>query len=135
MSARDEELAREWFEKAEHDLLTADIMLAAATVPTDIVCFHCQQAAEKYLKGFLTWHALAFAKTHDVGDLVVLCASVDPRLNSLQQLGNTLTDYAVDTRYPGMPHSDPTIQDARAASEAAREIRLAVRQSLGLSIT
>ncbi len=53
MSARDEQLAREWFGKAERDLLTADTMLGVSPAPTDVVCFHCQQAAEKYLKGFL----------------------------------------------------------------------------------
>ena len=50
MSARDEQLAREWFDKAERDLLTAETMLAVSPAPTDVVCFHCQQTAEKYLR-------------------------------------------------------------------------------------
>ena len=36
MSARDEELARAWFDKAERDLLTVDIMLGVAPPPTDL---------------------------------------------------------------------------------------------------
>jgi hypothetical protein len=39
------ELARQWVEKARNDLLCADNNLAAAKIPYDAVCFHCQQAA------------------------------------------------------------------------------------------
>lgn len=70
MSARDEQLAREWFEKAERDLLTAETMLSVVQPPTDVVCFHCQQAAEKHLKGLLTWHGTPPTRTHDLGDLL-----------------------------------------------------------------
>ena len=73
MSARDEQLAREWFGKAEHDLLTVDTMLSVAIVPTDIVCFHCQQVAEKYLKGFLAWHGTPFSRTHDLVEMLTSC--------------------------------------------------------------
>jgi HEPN domain-containing protein len=53
MSASDEALARKRFEKAEHDLLNVRNDLVATDIPTDTVCFHCHQAAEKYFKGFL----------------------------------------------------------------------------------
>lgn len=132
MSARDEQLAREWFDKAERDLLTADTMATIVPAPTDVVCFHCQQAAEKYLKGFLAWHATPPAKTHDLADLLAQCCIFDPRLVSLQGLAILLTDYAVDARYPVLPHSDPTEPETRAARDAAREIRFAVRTALGL---
>jgi len=42
------EKAAAWIRKAESDLLAADNNLAAANIPFDVVCFHCQQAAEKY---------------------------------------------------------------------------------------
>lgn len=44
------EVARQWIAKARNDLLNADNNLASKHVPTDTVCFHCQQAAEKLLK-------------------------------------------------------------------------------------
>lgn len=44
------ELARQWVAKARNDLLDADSNLAAGRIPTDTVCLHCQQAAEKLLK-------------------------------------------------------------------------------------
>jgi HEPN domain-containing protein len=132
MSARDEELARAWFDKADRDLLTTDIMVGTAPPPTDIVCFHCQQVAEKYLKGFLAWYGIPLIKTHDLADLLAQCCVVEPRLASLQSLAVLLTDYAVDVRYPGLPQSEPGSQETSAARDAAREIRFAVRTALGL---
>jgi hypothetical protein len=40
------EIARLWVSKARNDLLDADNNLASVKIPTDTVCFHCQQAAE-----------------------------------------------------------------------------------------
>ena len=40
--------------------------------------FHSQQAAEKAIKGFLTFHQIAFRKTHNLTDLGSQCASGDP---------------------------------------------------------
>ena len=39
-----------WFDKADHDLLAVDQLTAAPTVLWDIVAYHAQQGAEKYLK-------------------------------------------------------------------------------------
>jgi len=44
------ELVKEWIHKAENDLLDAENNLRCPQIPTDTVCFHCQQVAEKYLK-------------------------------------------------------------------------------------
>ena len=80
MSDLDRELARAWFAKAENDLRGVRIMLADEEPPTDVVCFHCQQGAEKYLKGFLAWHGVPFAKTHDLVALLATTAAIEPSL-------------------------------------------------------
>ena len=47
-------VVRGWVEKAEHDLRNAEYVLSMEhDCPTDTVCFHCQQCAEKYLKALL----------------------------------------------------------------------------------
>jgi HEPN domain-containing protein len=47
------DLARQWIAKAHNDLLTVENNLNAEQIPFDTVCFHCQQAAEKFLKAKL----------------------------------------------------------------------------------
>lgn len=45
-----------WLAKAEHDLLNIENNLKAQQIPWDTICFHAQQAAEKYLKALLVFH-------------------------------------------------------------------------------
>ena len=58
--------ARPWFTKAAHDLRAAEVLLAADPPLLGEVVFHCQQAAEKVMKGHLCWHDTPFGKTHDL---------------------------------------------------------------------
>ena len=60
------EIARQWIVKAANDLLNADNNLQSEVVPFDTVCFHCQQAAEKFLKAFLVGKGQTYPITHDL---------------------------------------------------------------------
>jgi HEPN domain-containing protein len=61
-----------WVRKAEEDVQAARTLAAASPPLRDIVCFHCQQAVEKYLKAMLQELGVAFPKTHDLELLVDL---------------------------------------------------------------
>jgi HEPN domain-containing protein len=64
----------------------------------EIVGFHCQQAAEKYLKALLTRCQIEFPKTHDIKMLLQLAGDrVADSLGSAQWL----TPFGVAIRYPG----------------------------------
>jgi HEPN domain-containing protein len=39
--------------------------------------FHCQQAVEKAMKAFLTWHDRIFRKTHDLVELGGHCVGIE----------------------------------------------------------
>ncbi len=65
--------ARGW--RAHDDLRGAEIDLAALPPLLGDVTFHCQQAVEKTLKGYLTWHDHGFRKTHDLTDLEGLASN------------------------------------------------------------
>jgi HEPN domain-containing protein len=74
-----------------------------------LVCFHAQQAAEKYLKAFLVSHGIEAEKTHDLERLLETCLERDPGLTVLHSDCQQLTDYAMDSR----GHSLPGHQAAR----------------------
>ncbi|HVA45192.1 MAG TPA: HEPN domain-containing protein [Pirellulales bacterium] len=57
---------REWMRKAESDYRVAKEIASMKPMPTDEVCLHCQQAAEKFLKALLQELAVAFSKTHNL---------------------------------------------------------------------
>ena len=62
-----------WVRKAERDFeVIRRIMVVEAGCPYDMVCFHCQQAAEKYLKCLLTLLGVQAPRTHDLSELLPL---------------------------------------------------------------
>ena len=111
-----------WLVKAENDLLNIENNLKASNVPWDTVCFHAQQAAEKFLKAFLVFNAQPLIRTHDLVALLATCAQVNVSLATLQSDCQKLSYYAVGVRYPSDLY-EPTESDAREMVEAARRIR------------
>jgi HEPN domain-containing protein len=92
---------------------------------TDIVCFHCQQCAEKYLKAMLVYQGTPFPKTHDLRLLLDLFpADASLKLSRTQVV--PLNRYTIEGRYPG-DWEPITTEEAREALAAAREVRAAVR--------
>lgn len=112
------------FQKADHDLFTARKMLEVEDdeVPTDVVCFHCQQCAEKCLKAFLVYSDQDFPKTHSLKKLVNLAIPHYPCLSELNPFLNDLEDYAVEIRYID-DWVEISIENARQAFKEARTIR------------
>ncbi|MGI8551128.1 MAG: nucleotidyltransferase domain-containing protein, partial [Dehalococcoidia bacterium] len=70
--AEQRRLTQEWIKTAEQDLLVAETVLRHASAPGG-VAYHCQQATEKALKGFLLWNEVPFRKTHALKELVEQC--------------------------------------------------------------
>src|SRR5205807_7934693 len=91
----------QWVRKAEDDLSSARTLVANRPPQRDVVCFHCQQSAEKYLKALLQEVGAVVPKTHDLEDLLDLVLPHDASLKSLRRGLRSLTTYAVDYRYPG----------------------------------
>lgn len=120
---------RQWAQKAENDLKTAAHTLRLGKAcPTDTVCFHAQQCAEKYLKALLVYHKLDFPKTHELGALLTLLpVRARPDLTPYEQ--EQLTRYATVTRYPGDYEAIP-LAEARSAVKIARRVRVQIRRRL-----
>ena len=133
MSERPDPLrvARQWAEKADHDLTTAQHTLQLEqNCPYDTICFHGQQCVEKYLKALLSYHKIDFPKTHDVTELLALIP-INSRLGLKPEELAELNPYAVDGRYPGEAESEDRA-DADSAIKLAIKVRSAVRKAMEL---
>jgi HEPN domain-containing protein len=108
-----------WFEKANKDLRCAQIDLAADPPAPEDALYHCQQAAEKALKGFLVWHDQPFPKTHDLGKLGNQAVGLDQTLEPLIDEVVELTKYAWIFRYPGEV-DEPSLVEAVAVLHRVR---------------
>ena len=94
------DIAKEWFHVANSDLASAEFLQNMQPVPVEIICYHCQQAAEKYLKGYLAWQGEAIKKTHDLTLLNKLCRKYDEDFGKINEDCLMLTDFGVNVRYP-----------------------------------
>ena len=110
-----------WIVKSARDLQAATHNLQAAPPLLDDVVFHCQQAVEKALKGYLTWHDQPFRKTHSIEEVGEQCLAIDPSLKPVVDRAVPLTEYAWKFRYPGDPE-EPTQEEADEALAIAREV-------------
>jgi HEPN domain-containing protein len=96
---------------------------------TDEICFHCQQAIEKLLKGMLAEYGLSIQKTHDLTILLAHLLPADPTLLTLRRGLKGVTRYAVEYRYPGI---NTTARQAQAAYRKALLVREEIHKRLGL---
>jgi len=95
----------------------------------DGICYHCQQAAEKYLKALLQEVGEPIPRTHDLPKLLDLITPNQPDLRGLRRGLRFLKNFAVDVRYPGF---STTARQSGSALRWASRIRSRVRTILGL---
>ena len=116
------EEVRQWFDIADKDLRSAEYLLTMRhPTPDEVICNLCQQAVEKYLKGFLRIHDVEIPKIHDLVALRKLCETIHPDFSVLAAKTGILTLYGVFPRYPmELPLSD---DDAKFAVQYAQAIK------------
>ena len=93
-------LAREWLRIARKDRNSARKLAEGDNPIFETALFHCQQAAEKAIKGYLLYHDRRFEKTHDIRPLVAQAHAVDDSFGELRSDAALLTPYAQTFRYP-----------------------------------
>ena len=118
---------KEWFQLAEKDLLSAQILLNHEPPIIETSCFHCQQAIEKALKAFLVWKGQSFEKVHDIGYLLNLCKNYGLNPDFINKdKAETITSYAAEIRYP-LARLEVTINEVREALDIANNVWRVVR--------
>jgi len=122
------QLVAAWLRKADLDFETVLHLLPEDRF-RDVVVFHSQQAAEKYLKALLTRHQIEFPKTHELRRLLELLRPADPVLSGALGGLKWLEPFGVEIRYPGdRPETLPG--DEHRARQLAQTVREAVRAQL-----
>ena len=119
-----------WLQKAENDLRSAQVDLAADPPLIEDALFHCQQAAEKAMKAFLTAHDTIFRKTHDLDELATVCEKIDASLRAALSPARDLTVFAWEFRYPDSGEAPPEAE-AHEYLLLAQATVGAIRERLG----
>jgi HEPN domain-containing protein len=121
-----------WVEKANQDFKTVEILLQSNEGPPGIICFHCQQTAEKLLKAFLVGKSIEFPRSHDLLLLIErYILPVDKSFQNVIPAATELTGFATSTRYPDMD-DQLDINTAREAYKSMLEIKSFVLGKINL---
>lgn len=93
-------IVKEWLTFALRDLNSAKYLLGMRPIPLEIICYHCEQAAEKALKGYLVFCDAEPPRIHVLQILCKMCADFDETFNEISKSSGNLTLYGVHPRYP-----------------------------------
>jgi len=93
------EITKEWLQKADEDYGFASSSMEFTEYYAQI-CFHFQQAAEKYLKAFIVSYKLNFRPVHNLLELLRICSQAYPDMKQLEKACQFLNPFYIDSRYP-----------------------------------
>ncbi len=123
------DLVKSWFKIAKDDILVAQQLMRYEDPVLRSICFHCQQAVEKYIKGFIIYLDGDFSFTHDISRLLSELNVYESDFKLDDILPDQLTTYAVEARYPD-PENGISLEKAKDAIFIALEVRRRILQKV-----
>lgn len=127
MNQEKSEYLNNWLFRAREDLAVMNnLQKSEIDSFTSTICFHAQQAVEKYLKAFLIYKDVDFPRTHDVDFLIQECQKLDNKSFNIDL--KSLTEFGVSLRYPddfyvpGVKETEGYIKIANSVSEITERL-------------
>ena len=122
MDAEKEDFIKEWIYEANNDLGLAEFVIENDGKYYDLVCFHCQQAAEKFLKAYIIYLNLYYKKIHNLKYLLNVIKKKREIPAKFFAKAEMLSAYAIDSRYPDHWH-DPSLKETKKCIKAAKDFK------------
>jgi HEPN domain-containing protein len=124
MSTDKSDYISNWLFRANEDIAVINSLIkAGAEFYTSTICFHAQQASEKFLKAFLAFHNIDFPRTHDVDFLLKECRKIEANAFNIDV--KSITDFGVSVRYP----DDFYVPDVKESIEYS-DIALLIKETV-----
>jgi HEPN domain-containing protein len=123
------EEARRWFAIAEQDLRVVRLCLQARPPASAAAAYHCQQSAEKLIKGLLVAAAVPFRKVHDLDELADQAVRYYPNLLQYMDFCRPLSRWGSVFRYPTLgdvAEIGPSVEEIGGAAGQLEEFRRAI---------
>ncbi|MCL2220952.1 MAG: HEPN domain-containing protein [Oscillospiraceae bacterium] len=116
----------EWVSYSDMDLSSAKYLCGMNQKPLEIICYHCQQSAEKMLKAYWIYKNINPPRTHDLELLRAECENHDDSFAKLHDMCKRLNGYSTQPRYPSgidLLESDMllAIKDSEKIAEFVKE--------------
>lgn len=111
---------RQWLELADGDYLSAKHLLTLYPHKLEVICYLCEQSAEKMLKSFLVPYQEEIPRTHDLMRLCRMCREQDEDFDNIFDECARLNPYGVQVRYPN--NTELYEEDMQQALKDAQKI-------------
>ena len=118
-----------WLLRARSDLALGRAAVESPDVLREDACFHAQQCGEKALKALLVGRRISYPRTHALETLMDLLKAGGVEVPEEVDRSFCLTQYAVETRYPG-EWEPVTEEEARSALQTAAQVLAWVEEQL-----
>ena len=117
-------LFQEWYEKARSDLRGAEIIFEHSGEGIDygLVAFHCQQAIEKALKGFLLKNTNHLNEGHSLPRLCIEAITFLPKLKDYVKDCSFVGHFYIDARYPQQNRAVLRKEDAQECIDIVKKL-------------
>ena len=119
------------FKKANADLKLSIHALALEDneIDREIIFFHLQQAAEKYIKSLLSFNGVHYEKIHDIKRLLGVCQENSITVPEYAEQFVELNPYAVEGRYAVIADD---MADADVFVELLIKFKLFIADAVGI---
>jgi HEPN domain-containing protein len=115
-------IVNEWIKFAQRDYdIALHLSVTFRPLPVENICYNCQQATEKAMKGILILHKGDYPRTHDIESLHELCKEAGTDFGLTPSMTRTLTRFAKKSRYPDEVY-DFTDTDTEFGLKYAKQI-------------
>ena len=121
----------EWIKYGNMDFESASYLLNMKPLPYEIICYHCQQAVEKYIKAYIVSCDEELTKIHDLIELNKICKKYNVKFEAIDKMCSELNNYSVIIRYP-FHTLDLEETDVKKALKYANEIKEFISENLNV---
>ena len=99
MKKEQRDYLKNWLFRANEDIAVINNLFNSyPSFYASSICYHAQQAVEKFLKAFLVFHSVDFKKTYDVDFLHAECKAIYPNGNNIEL--RSIAKFSINMRYP-----------------------------------
>ena len=130
MPAKESLYPRDWFNKALKDVRTVEILLREHG-DADVAGFHLQQAAEKFLKGYLLSRGWKLERIHNLDILLNEAVQFDSDFEEFREFCEEVTDFYTFERYPFFGVPGVSLDDIARLLPSLRKLMQRVDEAIG----
>lgn len=111
----------DWYKKAKTDLRGAQILFEAEA-DNSLVAFHCQQAIEKMLKGYILKNTKDLVDGHSLIYLIRRSSRFDESMRRFTKDCAFVNQFYIETRYPADIPDEVDEYEVRECLDTANEV-------------